>query len=500
MLGAEAEDGQRQPDLVVQVALVLQRRHRRAEDRRDRLLRRGLRDRAGDRRRRAGRSGGARRSRSPGAPAAGRRPATIVASTAARSTSSGGRATITPAAPAASAAATKRWPSVRSPGRATKRLPGRTSRESTAPPRIGRSERARSAPPVAATRSSAVSPRSVPSVSRGRRIAAIGHAAQCRTGAAHRVAVVLWVVPSPSAVAGSGASVRSGSRSGVVIASWAIRRNSSNDITGISSWPSLAIVGVPSSIRIRDDQVRPPGLPGDVADERVVEDVVLPGALAAVAPSGPRSGRCPSCRRRRSPGSASGRGRTGPSMTTWFIIPTSVFDSVRRDHLALRAGSRRALTPTAWTMCGWIELAAVHHRRVGRRELERRDRDALAERAVREVDLAPRPDRRVADDAADLAGEVDPGRRAEPEPGPRRVEDRRRAPSCSCRARARPSPRRRCASRRSRPRRSSSPSPCGRRRRCGSARRRASGCPVSLIRVCVVTVAALEGRDGRSAS
>ena len=79
------------------------------------------------------------------------------------------------------------------------------------------------------------------SVDHGRRITAIGHGGQCRIGrsGAHREAVVA-----------GGASVRSGSRSGVVIASWAIRRKSPNDITGISSWPSLATVGVPSSIRI----------------------------------------------------------------------------------------------------------------------------------------------------------------------------------------------------------------------------------------------------------
>ena len=33
---------------------------------------------------------------------------------------------------------------------------------------------------------------------------------------------------------------------------------------------------------------------------------------------------------------------------------------------------------------------AVHQRGIGRRQLDRRDRDALAERAVGEVDLAPR--------------------------------------------------------------------------------------------------------------
>ena len=48
VLRAEAQERQRQPDLVVLVALVLERPARRAEDRRDRLLGRGLGDAAGD--------------------------------------------------------------------------------------------------------------------------------------------------------------------------------------------------------------------------------------------------------------------------------------------------------------------------------------------------------------------------------------------------------------------------------------------------------------------
>jgi hypothetical protein len=44
----QAQQRQRQPDLVVLVALVPERRHRRPEDRRDGLLRRRLGDRAGD--------------------------------------------------------------------------------------------------------------------------------------------------------------------------------------------------------------------------------------------------------------------------------------------------------------------------------------------------------------------------------------------------------------------------------------------------------------------
>ena len=72
---------------------------------------------------------------------------------------------------------------------------------------------------------------------RGRRVD-VGHGRQCRTGRDHRSAIRV------------GVTGRSASRSGVVIASVAIRRKSSNDMTGISRWPTRATVGVPSSIRI----------------------------------------------------------------------------------------------------------------------------------------------------------------------------------------------------------------------------------------------------------
>ena len=48
VLRAEAQDGQRQADLVVLVALALERPEAAAQDRRDRVLRRGLGDGAGD--------------------------------------------------------------------------------------------------------------------------------------------------------------------------------------------------------------------------------------------------------------------------------------------------------------------------------------------------------------------------------------------------------------------------------------------------------------------
>ena len=72
---------------------------------------------------------------------------------------------------------------------------------------------------------------------RGRRVD-VGHARQCRIAATHRSAALGVVV--------DGRLVR---RSGVVIASVAMRRNSSNDMTGISNWPTRATDGVPSSMR-----------------------------------------------------------------------------------------------------------------------------------------------------------------------------------------------------------------------------------------------------------
>ena len=106
----------------------------------------------------------------------------------------------------------------------------------------GRSARRTRVPPVAATSSSAVSAGSGSGVPSG-----VGHAGECRIGharAGHRT---------------PGAACVSGTRSGVVIASWAIRRNSSNDITGISRWPSRTTVGVPSSIRTATTRSGRPG-------------------------------------------------------------------------------------------------------------------------------------------------------------------------------------------------------------------------------------------------
>ena len=114
-------------------------------------------------------------------------------------------------------------------GRRTAR-PGSTRRESTAAPRIGsvgagEEPAAGQADQVVGVRAGAGDR----ARSRGRRID-VGHGGQCRTGRAHR---------SAAASGGRGSPVGSvGSRSGVVIASVAMRRKSSNDITGISRWPT----------------------------------------------------------------------------------------------------------------------------------------------------------------------------------------------------------------------------------------------------------------------
>ena len=119
--------------------------------------------------------------------------------------------------------------------------PGATSRESTAAPRMGRLG--------AGEEPAAGQPDQV--VGGERRLdRRVGRPAAAAVGSTSVTArSVAWAAvtgPASSAVVVG----RSVSRSGVVIASVAIRRKSSNDMTGISSWPTRATVGVPSSIRI----------------------------------------------------------------------------------------------------------------------------------------------------------------------------------------------------------------------------------------------------------
>ena len=53
-------------------------------------------------------------------------------------------------------------------------------------------------------------------------------------------------------------------------------------MTGISRWPTPDDRRRPLLDPDRDHEVRPAGLAGDVADERVVEQVDLPGLLLVV--------------------------------------------------------------------------------------------------------------------------------------------------------------------------------------------------------------------------
>ena len=97
-----------------------------------------------------------------------------------------------------------------------------------------------------------------------------GHWRECRTDA-HGAT---W--------GGGGRTCVSGTRYGVVIASCAMRRNNSNDITGISSSPCRMTVGRTLLDSDRHHQVRMAGLARDVPDERVVEEVDLPVVLRRV--------------------------------------------------------------------------------------------------------------------------------------------------------------------------------------------------------------------------
>ena len=177
-------------------------------------------------------------------------------------------------------------PSARRPApRTATRAPRAGSRRPRPPPR--RSLRRRRVPPVAATRSSAVrhgpTPSSVRAAAKAVASKAVASASPGRRPGESGTVDRPGSVTSRSvaqADAGHGAAATgcrrrrpaaSGTRYGVLIASWATRRNSSKDITGISRWPRRTTVGVPSSIRTADHQVRVTGLPPDVADERVVE-------------------------------------------------------------------------------------------------------------------------------------------------------------------------------------------------------------------------------------
>ena len=229
----EPHDRQRQADLVVLVALVLEGHEIAREDRRDRLLRRGLGDAARSPRRRADRTGLARPRRSRGTPRSVSGTWMTDTPAAARSMPSGVTRDQDRRRTARRQPRRRRHgrPSARRAGRRTG-CPGRPRGSRRRRPARSATERARTRPPVAPARSSVVSPEAAaPSVD-----------GACDAGSVTDSSVAYEIVTEP-AVSGAGGVRRSGSSPGRVIASVAMRRNSSNDMTGISSWPIRAIVG-----------------------------------------------------------------------------------------------------------------------------------------------------------------------------------------------------------------------------------------------------------------
>ena len=272
--GPEVEHGQRQADLVVPVALGAQRREPARQDGRDRLLRRGLGDAPGD--------PGDERIEPP-APAGGHRPerGQAIGDTDDRDVAGGirfgdraGHEDRGRAARRSRRRCGHGRPSAHRGGRRTAG-PGVTSRESTAAPpdrAIGAGHE-----PSAGQGDQIVGGQGrSASVGRRERRVHVGHGVQSGMGRVHR--------------SGSFSTIgRWRSRSGVLIALVAMRRKSSNDMTFISSWPTLRTVGRALLDPDGDDEVRPVDLAGDVADERVVEQVVLP-ALALRVPDLGRAG------------------------------------------------------------------------------------------------------------------------------------------------------------------------------------------------------------------
>ena len=315
--------------------------------------------------------------------------------------SAGGRVTSSAAAPAATASSRWSWPSVRSPGSATKRLPGRTARESTEPPRTCRSERVRSRPPVRRTRSSAVraGPGSV-------------------TPGSLAWTVVTGPRPAPKVRHPVGQQVGRRDRIGGDAPEQLERHHGHLEVADPDDGRRALLDAD------RDDEVGDALLAADVADERVVEQVDLPGAVAVVRLRVPDLGR---------PGLAADvvalhqRAVLVERHRRDDVVHQA--DQLRRQVLVddLRFGRVDDL-PLADRLhdMGLDHRPAVHQRGIGRRELDRRDRHALAERAVGEVDLGPRLEPRVADDAGRFVGEVDArlGPEAKLQPGV--IEDRRR--------------------------------------------------------------------------
>ena len=230
MLGRQAQEGERQADLVVLVALAPQRRPARGQDRRGRLLRGGLGDAPGDPDDERVEPGAPGRRDARAGRRAGRRPGRRSRRRGAASAGSTSRATHEQRPPPRRDGVGQEAVAVGALARAGRRraLPGSTRRESTAPPRIGRSERRRSVP--------AGRPR------RGRRPTRASGSPDV-AGGAGPVSVTGGSVAQAAAHGpgvGLGRRGSAGARREVErrrSASVAIRRKSSNDSTGISRCP-----------------------------------------------------------------------------------------------------------------------------------------------------------------------------------------------------------------------------------------------------------------------
>ena len=197
----------------------------------------------------------------------------------------------------------------------------------------------------------------------------------------------------------------------------------------------------------------------DEPDEGEVEDVRLPALLLAVPDLGGAGLAADDVARDERPVPVEGHRHRDPAHDLDELAPRA--PSVRTRP---RSPATTASSPTRCTTCGRRQDPPVDHRAVGGRQLEERHGHALPERAVGDVDLAPRRLRRVAHDAGHLAGQVDPGLRRRTRASP----TCRGAPSAAAWASSpslqrRPWTSRRCATRPPRPGTSGAPSsPCRR--------------------------------------
>ena len=222
VLGREAQDGQRQPDLVVLVPDAPRGPKGATEHGRHRFLRRGLRDAAGD----------ADDEEVEPRPPRGR-------DRAERGD---------PIADANDRHVTERCGIDRRPGHDQRGRPGRDRVDQVGvaiDPFAGQGDEDLSGLDLAGVDGSpadgSVRPLEEPSAGHPGELLrreGVGHGARRRIRHGHRTAVC------------GGVMGRSNRRSGVLMALLAMRWNNWNDITGISSWPMPRMVGVPSSMRM----------------------------------------------------------------------------------------------------------------------------------------------------------------------------------------------------------------------------------------------------------